>query len=34
MARMARARWLMTAFTSGASWPNVRAYSGTMNRGS
>jgi hypothetical protein len=34
MARIARARWLMTAFTAGESSPNVRWYSGTMNSGS
>jgi hypothetical protein len=33
-ARSARARWLITDFTAGASSPNVRWYSGTMNSGS
>ena len=34
LARVARARWLTTAFTAGESSPNVRWYSGTMNSGS
>jgi len=34
MARIARARWLITAFTAAGSSPNVRWYSGTMNSGS
>jgi len=34
IARMARARWLINAFTAGDSSPNVRWYSGTMKSGS
>ena len=34
MARIARARWLISAFTAGESSPNVRWYSGTMKSGS